>query len=128
MTRIPILVFLAMLTTLGIQTSSGSTETLTFHRDVFPILESHCQTCHRQGGIAPVPLMSYAEVRPWAKAIKAKVLSRQMPPWFALPGSAKLRNAPQLTDSDIQTLVAWTDSGRCGRRLHGSGLSDSREG
>jgi hypothetical protein len=58
-----------------------------------------------------MPLMTYEHSRPLAKSIKAKVLSRQMPPWFANPGSASFRNDPQLTVGDIKTLVDWVDSG-----------------
>lgn len=111
MTRIPVLVLLATLTTLGMQTAPENASLVTFNKDVVPILESNCQTCHRPGGIAPMSLMTYEAVRPWAKSIKTKVLSKQMPPWFANPGSAPLRNAPQLTEADIKTLVAWADTG-----------------
>jgi hypothetical protein len=58
-----------------------------------------------------MPLMSYESTRPWAKAIKAKVLNRQMPPWFVEVGSAPLRNAPQLTTDDMITLASWADGG-----------------
>jgi hypothetical protein len=66
---------------------------------------------HHPGGIAPMSLTTYENTRPWAKAIKAKVVTRQMPPWFAEPVSRRLRNAPHLTDSDIHTISAWADSG-----------------
>jgi len=109
MTRILVLVLLATLTTLGME--SPSAPIVTFNKDVFPILQDNCQTCHRPGGIAPMSLITYENVRPWAKSIKAKVLNRQMPPWFANPGSAPLRNAPRLTDADIGLIAAWADSG-----------------
>jgi len=88
-----------------------STAIVTFNKDVFPILENNCQNCHRPGGIAPMSLMTYESTRPWAKAIKAKVLSKQMPPWFAEAGGAPLRNAPQLSTTDMTTLATWADSG-----------------
>ncbi len=63
--------------------TSGSKPT--FYRDVLPILEAHCQQCHRHGEIAPMPFLTYHETRPWAKAIREAVLTRKMPPWFADP-------------------------------------------
>src|SRR5213594_445398 len=56
---------------------------VTFYKDVLPILQKNCQTCHRPGQIAPMALITYKETRPWAKAIKAAVTMRKMPPWFA---------------------------------------------
>lgn len=111
MIRISILVLLATLMALGMETFPDSAAMVTFNKDVLPILQDNCQTCHRPDGIAPMSLMTYENVRPWAKAIKAKVLSREMPPWFAKPESAPLRNAPRLTDAAINTLAAWADSG-----------------
>src|SRR6266849_3046470 len=58
---------------------------VTFHKDVLPILQKNCQTCHRPGQIGPFSMLSYKETRPWAKAIKAAVASRTMPPWFGDP-------------------------------------------
>src|SRR6476659_4866228 len=58
---------------------------VTFHKDVLPILQKNCQNCHRPGQIAPMSLLSYAEARPWARSIKAKVAAREMPPWHADP-------------------------------------------
>ena len=57
--------------------------TTTFHKDVVPILQKHCQGCHRPGEIAPFSLLTYNDARPWAKAMKNAVLSEQMPPWMA---------------------------------------------
>src|SRR5262245_9037421 len=76
MTRIPILVLLATLTTLGMQIPPAGMAVVTFNKDVFPILQENCQSCHRSGGIAPMSFTTYETARPWAKAIKAKVLSR----------------------------------------------------
>jgi len=58
---------------------------VTFHKDVEPLLQKHCQTCHRPGEIGPMSLLSYQEARPWARSIKARVMARLMPPWFADP-------------------------------------------
>ena len=62
-------------------TAMGAANDITFYKDVLPILQKNCQTCHRQGQIAPMALTSYKEARPWAKAMKAAVLARKMPPW-----------------------------------------------
>jgi hypothetical protein len=80
----------------------------TFHRDVLPILQAHCQACHRPGEIAPFPLLTYDQARPWAKAIKAAVISRKMPPWFAEGGH--FANDRSLSAAEIKTLTAWTDA------------------
>src|SRR6516165_7837386 len=64
----------------------------TFYRDVLPILENHCQVCHRPGEIAPAPLVTYEQTRPWAAAIKQAVQSRQMPPWFSDPRYGRFSN------------------------------------
>src|SRR6185503_14123020 len=70
----------------------------TFNRDVAPILYRRCISCHRQGEAAPMALVTYQDVRPWARAVKARVASREMPPWFADPKfSRELANNPSLT-------------------------------
>lgn len=84
---------------------------LTFYRDVVPILQKHCQECHRPGQMAPMPLGSFDEVRPWAKAIRDQVRSRKMPPWPADPCCGHFSNDRSLTPSEIQTLTTWADSG-----------------
>jgi hypothetical protein len=116
MTRFLVFVLLAGMTALGTQISStpvpsDQAPSVTFNKDVLPILQNNCQTCHRPSGIAPMSLLTYASARPWAKAIKAAVVSRQMPPWFADPHYGEFRNAPKLTETDIHTLTAWVDSG-----------------
>jgi hypothetical protein len=83
----------------------------TFSKEVAPILQKHCQECHRPGEIAPMPLMNYSEARPWAKAIRTAVLTKKMPPWFADSRYGHFSNDPSLTQSEIATLVAWVDSG-----------------
>jgi hypothetical protein len=83
----------------------------TFHRDVLPIIQKNCQGCHRQGEIAPMSLMTFDEVRPWAKAIRTAVLTRAMPPWHADPHYADFANDRRLTDAEIKTIVSWVDAG-----------------
>src|SRR5215510_4490332 len=75
---------------------------VTFTRDVAPILYSKCVTCHRAGEVAPMPLLSYEDARPWARAIKEKVVLRQMPPWFADPKYGSFVNDPSLTVKEIE--------------------------
>jgi hypothetical protein len=84
---------------------------VTFHKDVAPVLQNNCQGCHRTGEAAPMAFGSYKEVRPWAKAIKASVLARKMPPWFADPAFGKFHNERRLSDADLRTIVAWVDAG-----------------
>jgi hypothetical protein len=83
----------------------------TFTKDVLPILQNRCQQCHRAGEIAPMPFGTYAETRPWAKAIRASVIERKMPPWFADPKYGHFANDRTLSQQEIDTLVAWTDAG-----------------
>jgi len=86
--------------------------TPTFSRDVAPILYKHCVTCHHANDIAPMALITYQEVRPWAASIKEAVLSRKMPPWKADPHFGKWSNDPSLTAAEIETLKAWADGGK----------------
>jgi len=83
----------------------------TFYKDVLPILEKNCQSCHRPGEIGPMPLLTYAGTRPWAKSIKAAVASRKMPPWFADPRFGHFRDERRLSDTDIAKISAWVDAG-----------------
>ena len=85
----------------------------TFNRDVAPIVFQHCTVCHQPGQIAsPISFVSYDAVRPWAKAIKQKVLLREMPPWSADPSrSLPFRNDARLSRHDINILVSWVDGG-----------------
>src|SRR5260370_18975666 len=85
--------------------------TPTFSKDVAPILYDRCLECHRQGEAAPMAFTSYAEVRPWAKAIKQAVLTHKMPPWLADPHFGAFRNDRRLPENEVQMLVAWADSG-----------------
>lgn len=82
-----------------------------FYRDVFPILQQHCQSCHRPGEIAPFPLETYQQVKGWAGAITADVVSRKMPPWFADPCCGRFSNDPSLSMSEIETIKNWVAAG-----------------
>lgn len=83
----------------------------TFTKNVAPILYNSCVTCHRPGEVAPMSLISYQDVRPWAKAIKSKVASREMPPWGANPHFGKFKDDRSLTDAQIATIASWVDAG-----------------
>ncbi len=93
------------------QPSSSKVQPPTFYRDVLPILQDHCQVCHRPGEIAPMPLVSYEQTRSWAAALKQAVQSKQMPPWFADPRYGKFSNDPSLTPRQIALLSSWVDAG-----------------
>src|ERR1700676_5074377 len=84
---------------------------VTFTKDVLPVLQKNCQTCHRPGQVAPISLLTYKDARPWAKAIKAAVTTRKMPPWFADPKYGHFANDRSLKQSEIETLAKWADSG-----------------
>src|SRR5262245_58618918 len=86
---------------------SQQTASVTFTKDVAPIFQEKCQSCHRPGYIAPMSLVSYEEARPWAKAIKERVITRQMPPWHLdkTVGIQKFANDRSLTDEQLSTIV-----------------------
>jgi len=84
---------------------------ITFHKDVEAILQARCQECHRAGEAAPMSLMSYQEARPWAKAIRAAVLVKKMPPWFADSEHGKFANDRRMPQAEIDTISAWVDGG-----------------
>ena len=93
------------------QTSQASPEAVTFHKDVLPIFQENCQSCHRPGQIGPFSMLTYKEVRPWARAIKLAVATKRMPPWFADPQYGHFDNDRSLKQTDIETVVAWVNGG-----------------
>src|SRR5678815_4117882 len=88
-------------------------DTVTFTKDVAPILQQKCQECHRTGSMAPMSLVTYAETRPWAKAIRERVITRQMPPWHIdqTVGVKEFKNDMSLSQAQIDTIVHWVDQG-----------------
>lgn len=82
----------------------------TFYRDVLPILQKHCEVCHRRGGIAPMPFETYQETRPFSGALRAATKAKSMPPWFADPAVGHFSNDPSLSAAEIATLAAWADA------------------
>lgn len=95
----------------GLAAAAGAEKPATFDKDVLPVLQKNCQGCHRPGEVAPMSFLTYQDTRPWAKAIKAAVLSRKMPPWFADPKFGHFLNDRRLSDADVKTLVSWVDGG-----------------
>ena len=86
---------------------------VTFARDVAPILQRSCQGCHRTGSMAPMSLVTYQEVRPWARSIREKVANRVMPPWHIdkTVGVREFANDISLSDAEIDAVVRWVDAG-----------------
>lgn len=84
---------------------------VSFSKDVAPIFRARCEECHRAGGVAPMSLSTYEESRPWARSIREKVVSREMPPFHAAGPLGRYRNDPRLTDAEIATIVKWVDTG-----------------
>src|SRR5690348_16929582 len=99
------------LSAISLMMAGTSSNEPTFNKDVLPILQANCQTCHRPGEAAPMSFLNYQGTRPWAKAIKAAILAKKMPPWDADPNFGKFSNERILSHKDIDTLVAWADSG-----------------
>jgi hypothetical protein len=93
--------------------AADGTKPVTFTKDVAPIFERACQSCHHAGTSAPMSLVTYNEARPWAKSIKEHVATRDMPPWHLdkTVGIRKYKNDRSLSDSEIATVVKWVDSG-----------------
>ena len=83
----------------------------TYSKEVAPILFNRCGSCHRPKDIAPFSVLDYKAARPWAKAMKASVLARKMPPWFADPRYGHWSNDARLSDAEIRTIQAWVDAG-----------------
>ena len=96
---------------------SANADDVTFSRDIAPILQRSCQKCHRPDALAPMSLLSYAEVRPWARAIKNRTGLRDkpgvMPPWFIEKdvGIQSFKDDPSLSDGEIRLIAKWVDNG-----------------
>ena len=103
-------VLLAALAVTVIATAADTPEP-SFHRDVEPILQKNCQTCHRPGQVAPMSFMTFESTRPWARAMKTAVSSRRMPPWFADPQFGPYLNDRSLSAKEIETITRWVDAG-----------------
>jgi len=102
---------LLILTFVG--SATAQTQQVTFTKDVAPIFQRSCQSCHRPESIGPMSLLTYEQSRPWARSIKDNVIKRNMPPWHIDPnvGIHQFKNSVALSDSEIATIVKWVDSG-----------------
>src|SRR5436309_15742483 len=87
------------------------TAQVTFSKNVAPILNRHCVVCHRPNDIAPMSLMTYEEVLPFARMMRESVVQRKMPPWHADPAFGEFSNDARLTDEEIAIIDAWVKNG-----------------
>ena len=86
---------------------------VTFSKDIAPIFQAKCQECHQPNSIAPMSLVTFQDARPWARSIKDRVSTRQMPPWHIdkSVGVQQFKNDMSLSDEQIDTIVRWVDGG-----------------
>ena len=112
---IVMVVLMASLTLAGAQAPANTAgqAPVTFTKDVAPILQNRCQVCHRPDTFAPMSLLTYEDARPWARSIKEKVATREMPPWYIDKnvGVRHFTNDVSLSEEEIATIVKWVDSG-----------------
>jgi len=101
----------ALLLCLGVTVSGQNARTPTFSKDIAPILQDHCQVCHRPGEAGPFSMLGYEQTRPWAAAIKEAVKSRKMPPWFADIRYGEFSNSNTLMKAEVTAIAAWADAG-----------------
>jgi hypothetical protein len=93
--------------------SQSAASAPTFSKDVAPILQQKCQACHQPNGMAPMPLMTYEQARPWARSMRTKVVAREMPPWDIdrTVGIQKFKNDISLSDAQVDIIARWADGG-----------------
>src|SRR5947209_9953746 len=101
----------ATLLTASLPAAESAKPSVTYTRDIAPILFKNCAGCHRAGEIAPMSLLNYKETRPWAKSIKQAVVSRTMPPWLADPAYGHFSNDRRLSQTDVDAIVNWVNTG-----------------
>ena len=112
-----ILLVISVLISIGVRRIDGYNQpnhdraVSTFSKDVAPILFQHCASCHRPNDVAPFSVLSYADVRPWARSIREKVITREMPPWYPDQRFGEFINDSRLNKSEIDTIVNWVDRG-----------------
>ncbi len=118
MTRIPSLI-VGLATFLGLTVPAAAQEGApTFYRDIVPLLQRNCQSCHRPQGanlggmVAPMALVTYAEVRPWVRSILRQVEDNQMPPWHASPAfKGVFENERSLSEEEVAVIARWARAG-----------------
>jgi hypothetical protein len=106
----PALVIAAIFLSVHSSAHDVITTPITFSREISRLLYSRCAVCHRQGGSA-FSLLTYAEARPWAKAIKDEVLERRMPPWGAVKGFGEFQDDRGLTQEQLELIADWVEGG-----------------
>src|SRR5687768_7309716 len=113
MTPVVVLALAAFMSAATPTTASAADATPTFTKDIAPIFQAKCEACHRPGSIAPMSLVTFEAVRPWVRAIKTRVETRQMPPWHIdkTVGIQEFKNDRSLSDEQIATIVRWIDGG-----------------
>ncbi len=82
----------------------------TFHKDIVPLLQKHCLSCHHKGGSAPQSMESYKEMKPWIRSSKKEANNKTMPPWHADPAVGKWKNDSRMTDAEIKIIADWADA------------------
>jgi mono/diheme cytochrome c family protein len=107
----PSILFVANFVVAALAQSSSAPAAITFNEQIAPILQKHCQGCHRSGEVAPMAFTDFRTTRPWARAIKEAVLSKKMPPWPADPAYSHFANDRRLDAAEIRALVDWVDAG-----------------
>jgi hypothetical protein len=107
MMRTPIAGLVAGMAALAGSWISEPQPAVTYYKDVRAILQDHCVECHRPGQAAPMPLVTYREVKPWAQSIRRVVLSRKMPPW---PADGRYYHR-FLKMGELETIMKWVDDG-----------------
>jgi hypothetical protein len=101
--------FVGMLT--SVSAHDPITTRVTWDREISPIVQARCVSCHSAEGRAPMSLATYADARPWARAIREEVLARRMPKWPVVRGYGDFRNDPSLSSFEIALITAWVDGG-----------------
>src|SRR5437867_3621280 len=112
--RLPIsMLAVAVVVSLLVVAAEAAPPQVTFSKDVAPIFQAKCQECHQPNSIAPMSLITYQDARPWAKAIRERVITRQMPPWHIdrSVGVQRFKNDMSLTDEQVDSIVRWVDGG-----------------
>jgi len=109
----PLMVLFAQFATAEPASTAPTKEPVTFSKDIAGIFQTKCQECHQPNSIAPMSLITYKEVRPWARSIRERVVTRQMPPWHIdrSVGVQKFKNDMSLTDEQVATIARWVDEG-----------------
>src|SRR5437016_3532313 len=105
--------FVGVLAVAASATAADASKPVTFSKDVAPIFQAKCQECHQPNSIAPMSLITYQDARPWARSIKERVATRQMPPWHIdrSVGVQKFKNDMSLSDEQVDTIIRWVDAG-----------------